>query len=99
MYGKWPVFGVRSSPPSLSVSWKEWASKPLPTILPTPSLDGLPVESDRVYELFLSRDHFVEVFIRIQIERGLNPRVPQDSLHRLRVLFSLVDKPIRQAVA
>jgi hypothetical protein len=64
---------------------------------PTPSLDRLPFESDRVYELFLGRDHFVEVFIRIPIERGLNPRVPEDSLHRLRVLFSLVGKPIRQA--
>jgi len=70
-----------------------------PTIPPTPSRDGLLFESDRVKEFFLSRDHLVEVFVRIQIERGLNPRITQDALRSLRVLLRLVRQPVRQTVS
>jgi hypothetical protein len=47
-------------------------------------------ESHRVNEFVLSRDHFVEVFVRVQIERGLNPRVTRDSLHGLCVLLYFI---------
>jgi hypothetical protein len=47
----------------------------------------------------LSRDHFVEVFVCVQTERGLDARMAQDALHGLRVLFRLVHKPIREAVS
>ena len=78
----------------------EWCfHSSLPTISPTPSLDGLPLESHRVKELVLSGDHLVEVFVRVQIERGLNTRMTQDALHRLRVLLCLIHQPVRQAVS
>jgi len=34
-------------------------------------LDGFPVESHRVKELFLSRDHLIKVFVCVEVERGL----------------------------
>ncbi len=78
----------------------EWCfHSSLPTISPTPSWDGLPVESHCVKELVLSGDHLVEVFVRVQIERGLNTRMTQDALHRLRVLLCLIHQPVRQAVS
>ena len=51
-----------------------------PTHNPThspPSLDAPRFESHGVNEFFLSRDHLVEVFVRVQVERGLNPRMPK----------------------
>jgi len=71
----------------------------LTDIPPRPSLDCLPVESHRVKELVLSRDHLVEVFVRIEIERGLNARMTQDALHSFRVLLRLVHQPVRQPVS
>jgi len=34
-------------------------------------MDGFPVESHRVKELFLSRDHLIKVFVCVEVERGL----------------------------
>jgi hypothetical protein len=39
-------------------------------------LDGFLLEFHRVNELVFSGDHLVGVFVRVQIERGLNPRMP-----------------------
>ena len=47
----------------------------------------------------MSRNHLFEVFVRVEVERGLNPRMTQDALHRLRVLFCRVHKPIQEAVS
>ena len=57
-----------------------------PQFHPHPSLDTPVFESHGVKEFFLSRDHLGEVFVRVQIKRGLNPRMTQDALHSLRVL-------------
>ena len=52
-------------------------------------------ESHGVKKLFLCCDHLVEVFVCVEVERGLDARVTQDALHRLRVLLRLVDQPVR----
>jgi len=53
-----------------------------PQFHPQASLDAPSFESHSVKELLLSRDHLVEVLVRIQVERGLNPRMPQDPKNR-----------------
>src|SRR5262252_8886128 len=40
-------------------------------------------ESHGVEEFFLSSDHLVEVFVRVKVERGLDTRMIQDTLHSL----------------
>ncbi len=53
-----------------------------PTHSPTyNSLNGFRLDSNRVNELILCCDHFVEVFAQVQVECGLNPRVTQNALH------------------
>jgi len=71
-----------------------------PTHNPThiPSLDAPGFESNGVKELFLSRSHLIEAFVRVQVECRLNPGMPQDSLNRLRVFLRLVHQPVREAV-
>ena len=44
-----------------------------PQFYPQLLLNGLGLDSNRVKELILCRDHFVEVFAHVQVERGLNP--------------------------
>ncbi len=68
-----------------------------PQLHPRPLAHGLRFDGHGVKKCLLSRDHLVKALVRIQIERRLNPCVPQDSLDSFRVL-RLVDQPIRKAV-
>jgi hypothetical protein len=69
-----------------------------PRFHPQPSLDAYRLKSRSFKVLLLSRDHLVEVFVGVEVERGLDARMTQDALHGLRVFLCLVHKPIRVGI-
>src|SRR5664279_3229506 len=62
------------------------------------SLDCLRFHSQGCQELTLRRPCFVTVLLRIKIQRRLNLRVAEDSLHRFRLYLCLVHQPITERV-
>ena len=94
-----PRVRVPSSPPFIPKQLVNGAStSAYPQFHPQSSLDTPGFESHGVQEFLLSRDHLVEVLIRVKVKRGLNPSVTQNALHGLRILLRLVHQPVRQAV-
>src|ERR1700730_921033 len=56
------------------------------------------MHSDCFQELSLGPPCFLAVFLGVEIERRLDSRVTQDSLHRLRFDLRLVHKPVAKRV-
>ncbi len=54
---------------------------------PRPLLNAPRFESHGIEKLLLNRNHLGEVFVRVQVESRLNPRMPQDS-RQFRVILS-----------
>jgi hypothetical protein len=54
--------------------------------------------SDCFQELTLRSQSFIAIFLSVEIERRLDSRVTEDSLHRLRFDFRFVHQPVAKRV-